>query len=133
MNILQLNGYRVTVSFNDRRLMNTPMIPPEITSIVMSDYFTGHPQYFMIYNIYVQALYGEGLNVANRSNLAIASKSELYISVGQYQYFTSGIRYCKFKVVFYRLVELVFYRLVRIKFGRTAKLYSMPNFLLYTY
>ena len=55
--------------------MNTPMIPPEITSIVMSDYFTGHPQYFMTYNIYVQALYGEELNVANRSNLVTASKS----------------------------------------------------------
>ena len=106
MNILQLNGYRFTVSFNDRRLTNSPMIPPEITSIVMSDYFTGHPQYFMTYNIYVQALYGEELNVANRSNLVTASKSKLYISVGQYQCYTFGIWYCKFKVVFYRLVEL---------------------------
>ena len=79
-NIIQLNGYRVTVSFTDRRLTNNPMIPPGITSIVMSDYFAGHPQYFMTYSIYVQALYGEELNVANRSNLVTASMSKLHVT-----------------------------------------------------
>ena len=43
-------------------------------SIVMSDYFAGHPQYFMTYSIFVQALYGEELNAANSSNLVTASK-----------------------------------------------------------
>ena len=76
-NILQLSGYQVTVSFNDRISTNSPMIPPQITSIVMSDYFAGHPQYFMSYNISVQALYGEELNVANRSNLVTASEFSL--------------------------------------------------------
>ena len=54
------------------------MIQPQITSIVMSDYFAGHPQYFMSYNISVQALYGEELDVANRSNLVTASEFSLY-------------------------------------------------------
>ena len=54
------------------------MIPPEITSIVMSNYFAGHPQYYMTYSIYVQALYGEEMNVANRSNLVTAGMSELH-------------------------------------------------------
>ena len=45
-----------------------------MTSIVMSDYFAGHPQYFMTYSIFVQALYGEELNAANSSNLVTASK-----------------------------------------------------------
>ena len=66
------------MSFNDRRLINNPTIPPEITSIVMSDYFAGHPQYFMTYNILVQALYGEELNIANSSNPVTASKYKLY-------------------------------------------------------
>ena len=73
-NILQLNGYRVTVLFNARRLTNSPMLTSEMTSIVMSDYFTGHPQYFMTYSIFVQVLYGEELNAANSSNLVTASK-----------------------------------------------------------
>lgn len=77
-NIVQLSGYRVTVLFDDRRLTNRPMIPPGITSIVMSDYFTGHPQYYMLYSMYVQALYGEELNVANKSNLVTAGTSELH-------------------------------------------------------
>lgn len=76
-NIVQLNGYRVTVSFHDRRLTNNPTISQDTTSILMSDYFAGHPQYFMTYNIYVQALYGEELNVANTSNLVTASKCEI--------------------------------------------------------
>ena len=54
------------------------MIPPGITSIVMSDYFAGHPQYYMTYSIYVQALYGEELNVANRSNLVTAGMFALH-------------------------------------------------------
>lgn len=72
-NILQLSGYRVTVLFHDRRLTNSPIISSEVTSIAMSNYFAGHPQYFMTYNIFVQALYG--MNIANRSNEVTASKS----------------------------------------------------------
>jgi len=61
------------------------MIPAEITSILMSDYFTGHPQYYLTYNISVQALYGEELNAANSSNVITASKSNLCIYYYIYQ------------------------------------------------
>ena len=81
-NILQLNGYHVTVSFNARRLTNFPVITAEMTSIVMSDYFAGHPQYFMTYNIFVQALYGEELNAGNSSSMVTASKLISYIMSG---------------------------------------------------
>ena len=53
-----------------------------MTSIVMSDYFAGHPQYFMTYNIFVQALYGEELNAGNSSNMVTASKLISYIMSG---------------------------------------------------
>ena len=64
--------------FNDRQLTNNPTITPETTSIVMSEYFAGHPQYFMTYNMYVQALYGREPYVANGSSLVTASKFKLY-------------------------------------------------------
>jgi len=55
------------------------MIPAEVTSILMSDYFTGHPQYYLTYNISVQALYGEELNPSNSSNVITASELNLYV------------------------------------------------------
>jgi len=55
------------------------MIPAEITSILMSDYFTGHPQYYLTYSIFVQALYGEELNPSNSSNIITASELNLYV------------------------------------------------------
>jgi len=44
----------------------------------MSQYFNGHPQFYLIYSIKVQALYGDGMGAANKSEPVSISEFELY-------------------------------------------------------
>ena len=62
------------VRFHDRVLTNSPNISADVTSIDMSHYFPSHPQYYLTYNITVQALHGDEMVVANVSKHVIASK-----------------------------------------------------------
>ena len=71
-----LTGYRVTLRYDTKQLTNSPFITANTTAINMSQYFSGHPQFYLIYNITVQALYTDGMVAANKSEYITIS--ELY-------------------------------------------------------
>jgi len=60
------------VRFHDRVL--TSIIPADVTSIDMSQYYPSHPQYYLIYNITIQALHGDDMVAGNSSEPVIASE-----------------------------------------------------------
>ena len=60
--------------FHDRIITNIPMIMADVASVDMSHYFPGHPQYYLTYNITIQALYGREMIAANISGHIVTSK-----------------------------------------------------------
>jgi len=72
--VLPINGYRLAVAFHDRILISNPVITADVTSVDMSQYFPGHPQYYLNYFIAVQSLYGEEMIPANYSLPIMTSK-----------------------------------------------------------